>query len=57
MRNTTVATIEAHSASRYCVLLRLCGGANEFIVKRMWIDKPLKLKTAGTINVLEPGRR
>ena len=27
MRNTTVATIEANSASRYCVLLWLCGGA------------------------------
>ena len=27
MRNTTIATIEAHSASRYCVLLCLCGGS------------------------------
>ena len=27
MRTTTVATIEAHSASRYCVLLCLCGGS------------------------------
>ena len=25
MRNTTVATIDAHRASRYCVLLCLCG--------------------------------
>ena len=25
MRTTTVATIAAHSASRYCVLLYLCG--------------------------------
>ena len=27
MSNTTIDTIEAHSASRYCVLLCLCGGA------------------------------
>ena len=27
MRNTTVDTIDAHSPSRYCVLLCLCGGA------------------------------
>ena len=27
MKNTTIATIAAHSASRYCVLLCLCGGA------------------------------
>ena len=27
MKNTTVDTIEAHSASRYCVLLCLGGGA------------------------------
>ena len=27
MRNTTVATIDAHRASFYCVLLFLCGGS------------------------------
>ena len=27
MRNTTIDTIEAHSTSRYCVLLCLCGGS------------------------------
>ena len=27
MWNTTIATIDVHSASHYCVLLCLCGGA------------------------------
>ena len=27
MKNTTVATIDAHSPARYCVLLCLCGGS------------------------------